>query len=89
MFTGREVSAREAVEIGLVNQVRPVEEFPDFVTELARTIAEAPGAAMRSAKLTIDRGVDDSRFGALAHEILAIEENLTQGTWRAGMTSFS
>lgn len=89
MFTGREVSAWEAVEIGLVNQVRPNEEFLDFVMELARSIAAAPGAAMRSAKRTIDRGVDDSRFGALAHEILAIEENLNQGTWRAGMTSFS
>ncbi|RII74326.1 enoyl-CoA hydratase/isomerase family protein [Pseudomonas monteilii] len=89
MFTGREVTAREAVEIGLVNQVRPVAVFDDFVTELANSIAAAPAAAMRSAKTTIDRGVDDSRYGALAHEILAIEENLAQGTWRAGMSSFS
>ncbi|HDS1817277.1 TPA: enoyl-CoA hydratase/isomerase family protein [Pseudomonas putida] len=89
MFTGREVPAQEALAIGLVNQVRPVEAFEAFVQELAAGIAEAPAAAMRSAKRTIDRGVDDSRFGALAHEILAIEENLAQGTWRAGMSSFS
>lgn len=89
MFTGREVPAHEAVALGLVNQVRPVEVFAGFVEELARSIASAPAAALCSAKRTIDRGVDDSRFGALAHEILAIEENLAQGTWRAGMTSFS
>lgn len=89
MFTGREVSAQEALTIGLVNQLRPVDEFPGFLNELTQSIAQAPVAAMRSAKRTIDRGIDDSRMGALAHEILAIEENLTQGTWRAGMTSFS
>lgn len=89
MFTGREVPAQEAVAIGLVNQVRAVEAFPAFVAELAQSIAAAPAPALRSAKRTIDRGLDDSRFGALAHEILAIEDNLAQGTWRAGMTSFS
>ena len=89
MFTGREVPAQEALAIGLVNQVRPVAHFNAFVRELAASIAAAPAAALCSAKRTIDRGVDDSRFGALAHEILAIEENLAQGTWRAGMSSFS
>jgi len=88
MFTGREVSAEEAKSIGLVNQVLPHAEFDRFVESLAREIASAPSHAIRSAKRTIDKGADDSRFGALAHEILAIEDNLTEGTWRAGMTSF-
>ena len=88
MFTGREVSAEEAKSIGLVNQVLPHAEFDRYVESLAREIASAPSHAIRSAKRTIDKGADDSRFGALAHEILAIEDNLTEGTWRAGMTSF-
>ncbi|MNY60593.1 4-chlorobenzoyl coenzyme A dehalogenase-2 [compost metagenome] len=88
MFTGREVSAEEAKSIGLVNQVLPHAEFDNYVHSLAREIASAPTHAIRSAKRTIDKGADDSRFGALAHEILAIEDNLTEGTWRAGMTSF-
>ncbi|WP_322613985.1 enoyl-CoA hydratase/isomerase family protein [Pseudomonas sp. BIC9C] len=88
MFTGREVSAEEAKSIGLVNQVLPHAEFDKYVDSLAREIASAPTHAIRSAKRTIDKGADDSRFGALAHEILAIEDNLTEGTWRAGMTSF-
>lgn len=89
MFTGREVSAQEAKSIGLVNQVLPHTEFDSYVERLAREIAAAPTHAIRSAKRTIDKGADDSRFGALAHEILSIEDNLTEGTWRAGMTSFA
>lgn len=88
MFTGREVSAEEARSIGLVNQVLPGAEFDKYVDALAQDIAAAPTHAICSAKHTIDRGADDSRFGALAHEILAIEDNLTEGTWRAAMTSF-
>ena len=89
MFTGREVSAQEAKSIGLVNQVLPHAEFERYVEALAHEIASAPTHAIRSAKRTLDKGADDSRAGALAHEILAIEDNLTEGTWRAGMTSFA
>ena len=30
-------------------------------------------------------GFEDSRFGALAHEIYAIEDNLDEGEWKSGM----
>jgi enoyl-CoA hydratase len=88
MFTGRAVEADEALRIGLINRIVPAAELNATVEQLAEEIASGPVHAMRSAKRTLDLGLDDTRHGALALEILAIEENLNAGTWKAGMTSF-
>jgi enoyl-CoA hydratase len=88
MFTGRAVEAEEALRIGLVNRVVAHQALAATVDLLACDIADAPPHAIRSAKQTIDQGLDDSRHGALAREILAIEENLNAGVWRTGMASF-
>lgn len=85
LFTGRAVTAAEALRIGLVNRVVPDAELADAAGAVAAQIAQAPVAALRQTKQAIDRGADDSRAGALAHEILAIEENLESASWRAGM----
>ncbi|PVZ20543.1 MULTISPECIES: enoyl-CoA hydratase/isomerase family protein [unclassified Pseudomonas] len=89
MFSGRAVEAQEALRIGLVNRVVAREALAACVDELAATIADGPSHALRSAKRLIDSGLDDSRHGALAREILAIEENLNAGVWKAGMSTFS
>lgn len=89
MFSGREVDAEEALRIGLVNRVVAPEQLASTVQELANLIADGPSHALRSAKKVLDSGLDDSRHGALAREILAIEENLNAGTWKAGMQTFA
>jgi len=88
MFTGRAVEADEALRIGLLNRIVPADQLPAVIQQMAQEIADGPSHAMRSAKRTLDRGLDDTRHGALALEILAIEENLNAGTWKSGMTSF-
>ncbi|MFC3229252.1 enoyl-CoA hydratase/isomerase family protein [Marinibaculum pumilum] len=87
LFTGRALDAAEARAIGLVNRVVPDDALQAAADELAAQICRAPVAALRQTKQAIDRGADDSRHGALAHEILAIEENLETASWRAGMTA--
>jgi len=87
LFTGRVLSAGEAQRIGLVNRVVADPELPAAARELALQICRAPVAALRQTKRALDRGADDSRHGALAHEILAIEENLESASWRSGMLS--
>ncbi|MEQ8349669.1 MAG: enoyl-CoA hydratase/isomerase family protein [Sneathiellaceae bacterium] len=86
LFTGRPVDAAEALRIGLVNRVVPDDELDTVAQAMAAQICKAPTAALRQAKKAIDRGADDSRHGALAHEILTIEENLESASWRAGMS---
>ena len=85
MFTGRPVAAEEALRIGLVNRVVADAALHDEVAVLVGQIARAPVVALKQAKRCIDRGTADSAMGALAREILAIEENLEQQAWRDRM----
>lgn len=88
MFTGRALSAQEAKQAGLVLHVFPVAELEGEVRKMAAQIAAAPAKAMRLAKRCIDQGMETDRRGALAIELLAIEELLAEADWKAGIASF-
>ena len=88
MYTGRTLSAAEAVGAGLVARLVGAEALEQTLTEIAATIAQAPPAALRLAKACVDRGVELDPKGALATELLAIEENLARNNWRAGIGGF-
>jgi enoyl-CoA hydratase len=88
MFTGRTLSAAEAVEAELVSRLAEAADLERVLAEIATTIAKAPQAALRLAKACVDRGLELDPRGALATEILAIEENLARNNWRAGIGGF-
>ena len=85
MFTGRAMGAEEARAIGFVTRLVAPEALEDELAAIAKTITAAPPAALRLAKRCVDEGVEMHPRGALATEILAIEENLFSGDWKAGM----
>jgi enoyl-CoA hydratase len=58
------------------------------LSELSATLVKAPPGAMVLAKQCVDRGMELDPRGALATEILAIEENLARNNWRAGISGF-
>jgi enoyl-CoA hydratase/carnithine racemase len=58
MLTGRRIGAREALEIGLVNQVVPETELRSTAERMARQIAGFDPAAIRSAKQAVIKGLD-------------------------------
>jgi len=89
MFTGRTLSAEEAREAGLVARLVAEEQLAAVLAEISATIVKAPAGAMRLAKQCVDRGMELDPRGALATEILAIEENLARNNWRAGIAGFS
>jgi enoyl-CoA hydratase len=72
IITGRRVDAREAGEIGLVNEVVPRGNALERAQELAREIAELPQGAIRSDKETVLRGI-----GRTLEERLRIEAEMT------------
>lgn len=58
ILTGREVGAREAVEIGLANRVVPHGEARRGAEELAATIARHPQACLRHDRASVLEGLD-------------------------------
>jgi enoyl-CoA hydratase len=88
MFTGRKLTAEEAKIAGLVTRIVEPGQLDAALAELAATIGKASAPGLRQAKRCIDQGSELDPRGALAVELLAIEENLAQDAWRGRMASF-
>jgi enoyl-CoA hydratase len=88
MFTGRTLGAAEALAHGLVTRLVPAEALAAALEEIAAVIAKAPPGALRMAKRCIEEGLDRDPRGALATELLAIEESLAAAEWRTAMAGF-
>jgi len=73
IYSGRFVSAQEAKEIGLVDEVHPSGEVYDKAVETARRYAQGPTAALRAAKIAVNWGArGDFRSGVvLEREVFA------------------
>ena len=88
VFSGRMVSAAEALELGLVDQVVPDSDVYQAAVDMVKRYAAGPALALRAAKQAIDAG-----FGvdlATGLEIERVQFAALFGTedQRAGMRSF-
>jgi enoyl-CoA hydratase len=88
MFTGRRLNVQQALEAGLVSRVVAADRLEQELADMTAAMVTAPPLAMRLAKRCMDRGVELGPRGALAEELLAIEENLARTDWRAGIGGF-
>jgi enoyl-CoA hydratase len=88
MFTGRTLSAEEAREAGLVSRVVAADALEGVLAGMAATVVKAPPSALALAKRCIDEGLERDPRGALATELMAIEESLAAAEWRRSMASF-
>lgn len=79
MFTGRALTAEEALRSGLVSRIAT--DLDAAAAEIASAIAKAPPITLKLAKRCLDRGVELDPRGALQVEIEAIEEQLASGQW--------
>ncbi|TAK80752.1 MAG: enoyl-CoA hydratase/isomerase family protein [Betaproteobacteria bacterium] len=79
MFTGRRLSAQEALAAGLVSRV--VDDLENEFQAIAKAVLEAPQETLRQAKHCIDRGTELDPRGALALELAVIEAQLSSGKW--------
>jgi len=70
IFTGRRVDAREALQIGLVNQICENEDLHDECRKMAAMICEAGPIAIEQAKYAINYGLETD-----LHTGLGIESN--------------
>jgi enoyl-CoA hydratase len=88
LFTGRTVDAVEAKMLGLVNHVHPAEDLVEKVQAMAAGIAKNNPITTRLTKRSIDNGLEGTRQGAMAIELLAIQENLRHGNWKQAIAGF-
>jgi enoyl-CoA hydratase/carnithine racemase len=88
IFTGRQVKAPEALEMGLVDRVVPDEEVYEQARAWAAQLAKGPAIALRAAKESVDVGLETDIDSGLAVErnwfagLFATEDRAT------GMRSF-
>jgi enoyl-CoA hydratase len=62
LFTGRSITADEALHVGMVNRVVPRAELDSATTELARQIATKHPYALRMAKRAVNQTLDIQGF---------------------------
>ncbi len=77
LYTGQPIGARQALELGLVNEVLPTERLLTRAWELAEDIMKAPRTARRLTHAIVQRPwkrrlVQDLGFG-VAHEMFGIQ----------------
>ncbi len=69
LYTGRQVKAEEALQIGLVNQVVSPEDFPAAVAAMAETLANAAPIAVQLTRRELYRGLEGTFSSQLEMEL--------------------
>lgn len=87
-FTGKILSAREALELGLYNRVVPQEEVLKEAVELARDLAQRPGRAISAGKALLNREVIPRLRGYLEEEAKYQRMMVATEDAKEGVTAF-
>jgi len=69
IYTGRQVKADEAKEIGLVNQVVELSKLVEEANNMAKLIAQNSSMAVRMSKIAINKGGNSDIDTGLALEL--------------------
>lgn len=69
IYTGDAIDANEALRIGLVNKVVPLDKLLETAKEIANKIAAKGPRAIRTVKATINQGIDTDLHSAHSLEI--------------------
>jgi len=88
-YTNRVLSAREALEWGLVNRVHPDGEFASAVGALARELAQGPTLAFGRAKLLFHQSTQESLETQMELEAQAIAACGHTEDFKNGVTAFA
>jgi len=87
-FLGDEVSAEEALRLGLVNRLVPAEELASATHELALRLAQGPTKAIGLAKRAINRALSMDLDQLLEYEVFAQETAGGTNDHKEGITAF-
>lgn len=88
LFTGREIGAHEAYEIGLIARVLPEENFLVRVQEIASLIASRSPVSLAVTKKAVNMADEAAPEHGILLEQLGIELNIAKGSWKEGLEDF-
>ncbi|MFX0145323.1 MAG: enoyl-CoA hydratase/isomerase family protein [Candidatus Hodarchaeota archaeon] len=88
ILTGRHLDAKEALEIGLVNQVYPVEVFKQSSLEFIKKIAKMPTKCLGYNKAMLNFSQLNELFPSLQNEFKLYCKNIRTYDFGEGMKSF-
>jgi enoyl-CoA hydratase/carnithine racemase len=88
IYSGRMVSAAEALDIGLVDRVIPAGDVLSAAVEAARTYAQGPRAALRAAKVAVNWGSRGNVRTGLLIEREVFADLFATEDQTEGMTAF-
>ncbi len=86
--TGRKVSAQEAFELGLINQVVAMDSLDQAVATVVDYFAKAPTKAIGLIKTMLQRSLQQSLSETLAYEALCQELAAQTDDYREGVQAF-
>jgi 2-(1,2-epoxy-1,2-dihydrophenyl)acetyl-CoA isomerase len=88
-YTNRVLSAREAMDWGLVNRVHSDAEFPGAVAALAKELAQGPTLAFGRAKRLFHQSTQEGLETQMELEAQAIANSGRTEDFKAGVTAFA
>ena len=88
IFTGRTLSAKESLELGLVNHVVPDAELAAKTREIALEMAANAPLAVQSAKRLMRMGLSETFNDHVHHVYLQFLQLIRTQDFKEGMTSF-
>src|SRR5918993_2454545 len=88
IYSGRQVNAQEALRIGLVNAVHPLDQLMGAARELAAQIAKNSPTAVRAAKRLIAMAFTSELGAGLAAEVASFAAAFAAPDQREGMRAF-
>lgn len=88
MFTGKRITADEALSLGLINKVVPTAELMEEAMTMARAIADKSPLILKLLKRTLAHGAEMPLPAALAHEQAMIGLVLDSADAHEGCTAF-
>lgn len=88
IFTGRTLSAKESLELGLVNHVVPDAELAAKTREIALEMASNAPLAVQSAKRLMRMGLSETFNDHVHHVYLQFLQLIRTHDFKEGMTSF-
>lgn len=88
LMLGDDLSAADALALGLVNQVVPADELATAVDLLAGRLAKGPTRALALTKALVNRAVESDRSSAFAEEADFQELNMSTRDANEGVAAF-